>query len=113
MHGGPSPCLVSRRARGTGNTPDVLRIVRELLGKIGITPFAMRPGGSLAVGEPIHLCATTLAASAEIEPGEGILVGPQQGVTDVVVLAVAIRSAFPGIPGIWRQGMCRRSDPEQ
>ena len=108
-----TPRLVALGAGGAGDAPDVLRVVRELLGKIRIAPLAMRARGRLTVHPPIGFVAFGFALSAKIEPCERILISPEQGSSDVVIASVGVRVTAPGVPGIWRKRMSRRSDAQQ
>src|SRR3984885_728370 len=78
-----------------------------------MTPFTMGAGGDLAIRPPIGLTALVFAAATEVEPREGILIGPQKRCPNVVIVGVGVRIALPGVPGIWRKRMRRRPDAKQ
>src|ERR1700677_3905160 len=73
----------------------------------------MGAGRGLAICPPVDFAASVLAAAAEVEPGEGILIGPQKRFPNVGVVQVGVRIALPCIPGIGRERMRRRANAEQ
>lgn len=73
----------------------------------------MGAGGDLAICPPVGLAAPVLAAATEVEPREGILIGPQKRCPNVMIVRVGVRIALPGVPGIRRKRMRERSDAKQ
>src|ERR1700761_5672327 len=108
-----APRLVTLRARGTRDAPYLLGVTRKLFREIRVAPFAVSTSGCLGVRKPIDLSTAGLAATAEIKPCEGILVGPEKGSADVVEVGVLIRISFPCVPCVRRKRMRRRSDAEE
>src|SRR5262249_8820731 len=61
----------------------------------------------------VDLRAAALSPAAEIDPGVRILMMEQTRAVQVGVVAVGEEIAPPGVPGVRRYGMCRRSDGQE
>src|SRR5262249_62319672 len=99
-------------AIGAGDSPDVLGVSRKLLLQVD-AELAMRARRGDRVTPPVGVRLAAFATVAEIGPGERILVRPQHRLADVLIVAVAVRVAFPRVPCFGRQRPARGAYAQQ
>src|SRR5258708_29355640 len=93
-----------------GFAPEVVDIVGEMLAKLDAeAAMDLRSGNRI-----LEVIGIAVPLAAKVKPCLGVLMDEERRVrTDITKPVIFERGSLPGIPGLYRQGVRRRSQAEK